>query len=264
MVGFRSRLSLSHLYLFLVFLFLYAPIGVLVIFSFNSLRSTSVWGGFSLRWYAELFQDRQVLQALYYTVAIALLSSIISAAAGTVAAIGIHRMHPIARKILLAINNVPVLNPDIVTGVSLMTLFTALRLRLGFTTLLLSHITFNIPYVVLCILPRLRQIPREVTEAAMDLGATPTYVFFHVILPEIRSAIFTGFLIAFTLSVDDFVISFFTTGSGVNNLPIVVYSMARRGINPKINAVSTLLFVTVFCLLMIINKRDTSIQKLEV
>ncbi|MCX7788546.1 MAG: ABC transporter permease [Spirochaetes bacterium] len=264
MVNPQHRTFLSQAYILLVLLFLYAPIAVLIIFSFNNLRSTSVWGGFSFRWYKELLQDRQILSALYYTLTIAILSSIISAIAGTVAAIGIHRMHPLARRIILAINNVPVLNPDIVTGVSLMTLFTALRLRLGFTTLLLSHITFNIPYVVLCILPRLRQIPKEVTEAAMDLGATPTYVFFHVILPEIRSAIFTGFLIAFTLSVDDFVISFFTTGSGVNNLPIVVYSMARRGINPKINAVSTLLFITVFCLLMIINKRDANIQKLEV
>jgi spermidine/putrescine transport system permease protein len=143
-------------------------------------------------------------------------------------------------------------------------LFTALRFRLGFWSLLLSHITFDIPYVVLCILPKLRQLPREVTEAAMDLGATPVHAFFKVVIPEIAPGIFTGLLIAFTLSIDDFVISFFTTGSGVNNLSIVVYSMARRGINPKINAVSTLLFLAVFILLVIINKRDAAVKKLEV
>jgi spermidine/putrescine transport system permease protein len=159
---------------------------------------------------------------------------------------------------------VPVLNPDIVTGVSLMALFTALRLQLGFWSLLLSHITFSIPYVVLCILPKLRQLPAEVTEAAMDLGATPLYAFYRVVIPEIAPGIFTGLLIAFTLSIDDFVISFFTTGSGVNNLSIVIYSMARRGINPKINAVSTLLFVAVFILLLIINKRDAAAKQLEV
>ncbi|MBP7495289.1 MAG: ABC transporter permease [Spirochaetales bacterium] len=264
MVGGKKQNNVSRLYLLAVFFFLYAPIGVLIVFSFNKLRSTSAWGGFSFRWYFEMFRDRQILKALYYTLTIALLSSLISAVAGTLSAVGIHRMRPAVRRIVLEVNNIPVLNPDIVTGVSLMALFTALRIHLGFITVLLSHITFSIPYVVLCILPKLREIPREVTEAAMDLGATPVYTFFHVIIPEISSGILTGFLIAFTLSVDDFVISFFTTGSGVNNLSIVVYSMARRGINPKINAVSTLLFLTVFILLIIINHRDSTIKKLEV
>ena len=251
-------------YLAIVFVFLYAPIVVLIVFSFNAARSNSVWGGFSLTWYRELFHDRQIMTALYYTLLIALLSATISAVAGTAAAVGIHRMRPRIRKVFLAFNNLPVLNPDIVTGVSLMVLFTVLRFRLGFWTLLFSHITFNIPYVVLCILPKLRQLPAEVTEAAMDLGATPLWAFFRVVIPEIAPGIFTGLLIAFTLSIDDFVISFFTTGSGVSNLSIIVYSMARRGINPKINAVSTLLFVTVFILLIIINKRDAVAKQLEV
>jgi spermidine/putrescine transport system permease protein len=258
----KRPLSLS--YLCLIFIFLYAPIAVLIVFSFNSIRSTYSWGGFSLEWYKALFQDRQIMQALYYTLLVASLSAGISAVAGTAAAVGIHRMKARVRRIFLALNNVPVLNPDIVTGVSLMALFTVLRLQLGFWSLLLAHITFNIPYVVLCILPKLRQLPAEVTEAALDLGATPLYAFYKVVIPEIAPGIFTGLLIAFTLSIDDFVISFFTTGSGVNNLSIVVYSMARRGINPKINAVSTLLFAAVFILLLIINKRDAAVKQLEV
>ena len=254
----------SASYLGIVFIFLYAPIAVLIVFSFNAARSTSVWGGFSFNWYKALFEDRQIMKALYYTLLIASLSAFISAVAGTAAAVGIHRMKPRIRRVFLALNNVPVLNPDIVTGVSLMVLFTSLHLTLGFGSLLLAHITFNIPYVVLCVLPKLRQLPSEVTEAAMDLGATPLYAFCRVVIPEIAPGIFTGLLIAFTLSIDDFVISFFTTGSGVNNLSIVVYSMARRGINPKINAVSTLLFAAVFILLLIINKRDTVAKQLEV
>jgi spermidine/putrescine transport system permease protein len=248
----------------MVFLFLYAPIAVLIAFSFNSARSTSSWVGFSLDWYKALFQDRQIMKALYYTLLVASLSSVISAVLGTAAAVGIHRMKARIRRVFLALNNVPVLNPDIVTGVSLMVLFTALRVQLGFFSLLLAHITFNIPYVALCILPKLRQLPAEVTEAAMDLGATPLRAFYKVVIPEIAPGIFTGFLIAFTLSIDDFVISFFTSGGGVNNLSIVVYSMARRGINPKINAVSTLLFAAVFILLVIINKRDAAAKRLEV
>ncbi len=204
------------------------------------------------------------MKALYYTVVVALLSATVSAVAGTLAAVGLYRMRPKLRRAVLALNNVPVLNPDIVTGVSLMTLFTVLRLDLGFWSLLLSHITFSVPYVVLCILPKLRQLPREVTEAALDLGATPSYAFRKVVIPEIAPGIVTGFLLAFTLSIDDFVISFFTTGSGVNNLSIVVYSMARRGINPKINAVSTILFVAVLVLLLVINKRDAAAKQLEV
>ena len=254
----------SFSYLAVMFVFLYAPIAVLIVFSFNATRSTSSWGGFSLEWYKALFEDRQIMKALYYTLLVASLSALISAIAGTAAAVGIHRMKPRIRRVFLTLNNVPVLNPDIVTGVSLMVLFTALNLTLGFSSLLLAHITFNIPYVVLCILPKLRQLPAEVTEAAMDLGATPFYAFRKVVIPEIAPGIFTGILIAFTLSIDDFVISFFTTGNGVNNLSIVVYSMARRGINPKINAVSTILFAAVFILLLIINKRDAAAKKLEV
>lgn len=237
-------------------MFLYAPIFILIIFSFNNSKIRGNWAGFTLKWYVELFKDRQILKALYYTVAIAVLSSIISTIIGTAAAIGIHKMKGIRKKIILNINYLPVLNPDIVTGVALMSLFIFLKLKLGFVSMLLSHITFNIPYVILAVLPKLRQLPKNITEAAMDLGATPFYAMRKVILPQLKPGIITGMLIAFTLSIDDFVISFFTTGSGVTNLSITIFSMARRGINPKINALSTLMFSVVLILLIIINKRN--------
>lgn len=247
---------LSKFYSALILLFLYAPIVVLIIFSFNSSKSRGTWGGFTFNWYVELFKDSQIMKALYYTIIIAVLSSAIATVAGTVAAIGIHNMKKKPKAILLNINNIPVLNPDIVTGVSLMILFITIGLRLGFTTVLIAHLVFNIPHVILCVLPKLRQLDDNIYEAAVDLGATPLQAFFKVILPEIMPGIISGTIMAFTLSLDDFVISFFTTGSGVTNLSITIYSMARRGINPKINALSTLMFVSVLSLLFLINKRD--------
>jgi spermidine/putrescine transport system permease protein len=255
---------LPKLYLVLIFIFLYAPIAVLIVFSFNSARSTMVWDGFSLKWYKELFSDRQIIRALVNTVAIALLASLFSLVFGTLGAIGIHKMTPLRKRMTLMVNNIPVLNPDIVTGVALMTLFLFCRMKLGFVTLLLSHITFCVPYVILSILPKLRALPREMVEAALDLGATPFGALRKIVLPEIFPGILSGTLIAFTLSIDDFVISFFTTGSGVSNLSILVYSMARRGINPKINAVSTLLFAVVLVLLLAINRKDSVIKNMEV
>jgi spermidine/putrescine transport system permease protein len=248
---------LKKFYTFLIFLFLYAPIIVLIIFSFNNSKSRASWDGFTFKWYLELFKDGQIMKALYYTISIAVLSSIIATVIGTIAAIGIYQMRSISKKIILNINYLPVLNPDIVTGVSLMTLFAFIKLPLGFISILLAHITFNIPYVILAVLPKLRQLPKNITEAAMDLGATPLYALRKVILPQIMPGVITGLLIAFTLSVDDFVISFFTAGSGVTNLSITIYSMARRGINPKINALSTLMFTSVMILLLIINKRTS-------
>lgn len=243
-------------YTLLMFLFLYAPIIVLMVFSFNDSRSRGTWDGFTLRWYVELFQDRQIMNALYYTIVIAVISSISATIIGTAAAIGIHNMNYIPKKLVMNLNYLPVLNPDIVTGVSLMTLFIFIDLRLGFLSLLLAHITFNIPYVILAVLPKLKQLNKHITEAALDLGATPLYAFRKVILPEIMPGVITGAIMAFTLSLDDFVISFFTTGSGVSNLSITIYSMARRGINPKINALSTLMFITVLILLLVVNKRS--------
>lgn len=248
-------------YTFLIFLFLYAPIIVLVAFSFNNSKSRGVWGGFTLKWYIELFKDAEILRALYNTILIAVLSSIISTIIGTFAALGIYNMHGIRKSIVLNLNYLPVLNPDIVTAVSLMALYRFLRLELGLTTMLLSHITFSIPYVILSILPKLKQMNKHLAEAAMDLGATPLYALRKVIIPEIMPGIITGGLLAFTLSIDDFVISFFNTGHGISNLSITIFSMARRGINPVINALSTLMFLSLLILLLIINKRtDNNLQ----
>jgi len=246
---------LKKSYVFLIFAFLYAPILVLMIFSFNESKSRGNWGGFTLKWYMELLHDKQIMSALYYTLLVAVLSSVIATLIGIIASIGIFNMKKLPQGIVLNVNYIPILNPDIVTGISLMVLFIFMKMRLGFVTLLLSHITFNIPYVILSILPKLKQMNKHLYEAALDLGATPLVAFFKVILPEIMPGIITGFLLAFTLSLDDFVISFFTTGSGVANLSIVIYGMARRGISPKINALSTLMFLCVLMLLIIVNLR---------
>jgi len=253
--------SMKRLYTFLIFLFLYAPIIVLIVFSFNDSRSRGVWNGFTLKWYFELFKDREILRALYYTLFIAISSSIISTIIGTFAAIGIYGMNGFGKKLVLNLNYLPVLNPDIVTAVALMTLFRLAQLEFGLLTLLLAHVTFCIPYVVLSILPKLKQMNKHLAEAAMDLGATPFYALRKVIIPEIMPGIITGALLAFTLSIDDFVISFFTTGHGVSNLSITIFAMARRGINPVINALSTLMFITLLVLLLIINKRTEKNDK---
>lgn len=247
--------GLKRLYTFLIFLFLYAPIIILIVFSFNDSKSRGVWSGFTLRWYVELFKDPAILKALYYTILIAVLSSIISTIIGTFAALGIHNMPGLNKKIVLNLNYLPVLNPDIVTAVSLMALFRFFKMEFGFATMLLSHITFCVPYVILSVLPKLKQMNTHLAEAAMDLGATPFYALRKVIIPEIMPGIITGGLMAFTLSVDDFVISFFNTGNGVSNLSIEIFAMSRRGINPTINALSTLMFVGLLILLLIINKR---------
>lgn len=243
----------KKLYLFLMFAFLYAPIIVLMVYSFNSSRSRGTWDGFTIKWYFDLFQDRQIMTSLYYSLIIGILSSLVATFIGTLAAFGINYMKSLPQKVVMNLTYLPVLNPDIVTGISFMLLFIFVRLKPGFITLLLSHITFNIPYVILSVLPRIKQLDKNMYEAALDLGATPAMAFRKVILPEIMPGIITGLLLAFTLSFDDFVISFFNTGSGVSNLSIIVYSMARRGINPKINALSTLMFISVLTLLIIIN-----------
>ena len=247
---------LTKSYAALIYLFLYAPILILIVFSFNASKSRGNWAGFTLKWYIELFQDRQIMKALYYTMVIAVLSAIIATVIGTAAAISIHNMRRLKKKIVMNITYIPVVNPEIVTGLSLMLLFIFTNFQLGFISLLLAHITFNIPYVILSVLPKLKQLDKNLYEAALDLGATPLYAYRKVILPEIMPGIVTGLLLAFTLSVDDFVVSFFTTGSGVSTLSIIVYSMARRGINPKINALSSLLFLTVLILLVIVNFRS--------
>ncbi|NLW23352.1 MAG: ABC transporter permease [Tissierellia bacterium] len=253
---------IKRLYTFFIVLFLYAPILVLIVYSFNDSKYRGSWNGFTLKWYLELLRNFEVRQALEYTLIIAILSAIISTIIGTIAAIGIYGMPVFSKKVVLNLNYLPVLNPDIVTAVSLMTLFRFLRIELGFTTMLLSHITFCIPYVILSILPKLKQMNKHLIEAAMDLGATPLYALIKVVIPEIMPGIITGALIAFTLSIDDFVISFFNSGPSVTNLSITIFSMARTGINPAINALSTLMFISILALLLIINSRSSkSINK---
>lgn len=245
---------LKKCYVGLILIFLYAPIIVLAVFSFNSSKSRGHWTGFTLKWYVEMFQDRHIMSALYYTIVIAILAATIATIIGLASAIGIYNMNKINRSIIMNLTYLPVLNPDIVTGISLMILFIFINLDLGFLTMLIAHITFNIPYVILSILPKLRQMDKHLYEAALDLGATPFYAFWKVVLPEIMPGVVTGFILAFTLSIDDFVISFFTTGAGVSNLSILIYSMARRGISPTINALSTLMFVCVLLLLLLVNR----------
>ncbi len=248
-------------YIYLLLLFLYAPIIVLVIYSFNDSKYRSRWGGFSLRWYKELFTDARIMNALYYTITIALIAAIVATLLGTMASIGIFSMGKRSKKIIKNISYIPILNPDIVTGISLMMLFLFINIRLGFSTMLMAHITFCTPYVILSVLPKLQQLDSSLYEAALDLGAKPWQAISKVIVPEIKPGIITGFLLAFTLSVDDFVISFFTTGSGVTNLSIQIFSMAKKGINPKINAISTLMLLTVMILLIIIQKRQNKTLK---
>ncbi|CDF59371.1 ABC transporter permease [Thermobrachium celere] len=252
---------LKRVYAALIYIFLYAPILILIIFSFNESKSRGSFTGFTLKWYKQLFSDRQIMQAMYYTLTVAFIASLVSTILGTLAAIGIHNMKKTTKKISLNITYLPVLNPDIVTAISLMVLFIALKLKLGLLTMIIAHITFCLPYVVLSVLPKLKQLNPNIYEAALDLGATPSYALRKVIIPEIMPGIISGALLAFTLSVDDFVISFFTTGNGVSNLSITIYSMARRGIKPEINALSTILFLIVLVLLILINKTTNNETK---
>ncbi len=259
---------IKKFYLFLIFAFLYAPVVVLMIFSFNESKSRATWTGFTFKWYVNLFENDNIMSALYTTIIIAVLSATIATIVGTFSAIGIENFNKRAKKAILTVTNIPIVSPDIVTGAALMILFifsfSVLQFgQLGFGTLLLAHISFNIPYVILAVTPRLKQIDKNLFEAALDLGATPTTAFFKVLLPEIMPGVVSGFLIAFTMSVDDFVISFFTAGQGINNLSTIIYSMSKKGINPEINALSTIMFIVVLTLLYIINIRTNKVNKAE-
>jgi len=249
------KTAIKRIYTFLIFLFLYSPIIVLIVFSFNSSKSRAHWTGFTFKWYVEMFKDQQIMTSLYYTITIALTASIIATIIGTIAAIGIHSMKKMPKAVMTNMTYLPVLNPDIVTGISLMILFILVKLPRGFFSMLLAHITFNLPYVILSVMPKLKQLDNQVYDAALDLGATPGYAFIKVVLPQIAPGIFTGFLLAMTMSIDDFVISFFTTGPGVSNLAITIYSMARKGVSPKINALLSLMFAGVILMLLVINNR---------
>ena len=254
--------TLQNIYLSLIIFLLYAPIVTLVVLSFNNSKTRAKWGGFTGKWYISLFQNEQIMSALYTTLVIALLSALIATLIGTAAAIGIQGMKRKSRTIAMGITNIPMLNADIVTGISLMLLFIAvgsglkylgINFSLGFATVLIAHITFNIPYVILSVMPKLKQTKRSTYEAALDLGASPIYAFFKVLFPDILPGVFSGFLLAFTMSLDDFVITHFTKGPGVDTLSTKIYSEVRKGIKPEMYALSTLLFVSVLILLILIN-----------
>ncbi|NLH02123.1 MAG: ABC transporter permease [Clostridiales bacterium] len=249
----------------LTFIFLYAPIIVLIVFSFNSSKSRTIWSGFTLDWYRELFRDSLIMSSLETTLLVSVLAALAAAVIGTFAAIGFYNMKKHWRSPLLMINNIPVINADIITGVSLSLLFVSagvvIGFELGFGTLLIAHITFDIPYVILSVMPKLYQLDRNLFEAAQDLGCTWFQTIYKVIIPEIMPGIINGLLIAFTMSVDDFVISYFTAGSSVQTLSMAIYAMTRKRISPKINAISTLLFTVVLILLVIVNVRESRQQR---
>lgn len=250
--------ALQKLYLGFILLLLYAPIMTLIVLSFNKSKTRAKWGGFSIQWYVRLFQNEDIMNALYTTLLIALISALIATLIGTAAAIGIQALNTRSRTIMMGVTNIPMLNADIVTGISLMLLFIACRVifpkfSLGFSTVLLAHITFNIPYVILSVMPKLKQTNKNTYEAALDLGASPLYAFFKVVFPDIFPGVSSGFLLAFTMSLDDFVITHFTKGAGVDTLSTKIYSEVRKGIKPEMYALSTLLFVSVLFLLILVN-----------
>ena len=234
----------SRIILALTLIFFYLPILYIIIFSFNDSRSLTQFSGFSLRWYEKMFEDSAMMESILYTVAIAVIATVVSTVVGTVTAIGLSRCSKILQTIVERVNDLPVMNPDIVTAISLLMLFSVLTVRKGFGTLLLAHIMFCIPYVMLSVTPKLRSLDPNLIDAAMDLGATPLQALTRVIVPQIRPGIVSGALIAFTMSFDDFVISYFVTGNGVNNISIMVYTMSKR-VNPSINALSTLVILLI-------------------
>jgi len=255
--------TISKLYIALIMVFLYAPILVMVLFSFNSSNSTAVFEGFSLKWYYELVKNESVLISLSNTLILAFLSAVFATVIGSAAAVGICSYRKKwAKSAVMSVTNIPMMNPDIVTGISMMLLFVffgrmlALRNSLSFVTLLIAHITFNLPYVILSVLPKLRQTDSHLSEAALDLGCTPVKAFFKVVLPSISSGILTGFIMAFTLSLDDFVISYFTCGH-YQTLPIIIYNMTKKSVTPDTYALSTLIFIAIFALLIFYNMLQT-------
>ena len=251
----------SRFYNFLVFAFLYSPIVVMIVYSFNGIKSRSVFEGFSLQWYKELFNDAVIMKSLYVSLLIAVLAAIISTVIGTLAAVGINSMKGFRKKLYLSVNNIPMVNPEIVTAVSMMILFVFIisksnTLEMGFGTLLISHITFCIPYVTLEVLPKIRGMDNNIYNAALDLGCPPAKAFLKVVIHQIKPGIVTGFIMAFTLSLDDFIISYFNSGSTVQTLSVTIFSMTKKPYSPKINALSTLLFVTILILLVSVNLKQ--------
>lgn len=260
---------LSKCYIAVIFFFLYAPIVVMIAFSFNSSKSRSVWNGFTFDWYMKLFNDESIIDALKTTLIVAVVAAVFATVIGTLAALGISAMKHKIRSVIMMATNIPMVNPEIVTGISLMLLFVSIfgllaklgiEMEFGMITLILAHISFNIPYVILSVMPKLRQMNKHSYEAALDLGCNPFKAFFKVVVPEIMPGIMTGMLMAFTLSLDDFVISYCTSGTSAQTLSVLIYSMTRKTVSPKINALSALMFITVFILMLIVNLRQINDQ----
>jgi len=246
----KSKHIPSWLMVVLCLLFLYLPIVVMMVFSFNSTKSTSVFSGFSFRWYQTLFEDNDMMQAVYVSVSIAVIATVVSTVLGTLTAIGLSKSKKVIKEFILQINNLSILNPEIVTAISLMLLFSALNIQKGYMTMLLAHISFCTPFVITNVLPKVRQLDANLADAAMDLGATPFQALWKVIIPQIKPGIFAGALLAFTMSFDDFIISYFVTGNGVQNISIIVYNMSKRT-NPSINALSTIVVLVILVVLIL-------------
>lgn len=255
----------TRVYTALCLLFLYAPILVLIAFSFNESKSRAFFTGFTLQWYQRLFENKELMSALFNSLSIAFLASVIATVVGTAAAVGIRNMGKKSRSLVMNLTYLPVLNPEIVTGISMMLLFVFIKkvsgMPLGFGTVLIAHITFCLPYPILNVLPKLRQMDQSVYEAALDLGCTPVSAFFKAVIPQIMPGIISGFLMTFTYSLDDFVITYFTSGSGFSTLPVVVYSMVKKKVNPQINALSAIIFVFVLAILLLMNFMDSKKSK---
>lgn len=249
--------SAERIYLFLIFLFLYLPILVLIVLSFNDSKAKVVWGGFTVRWYKELFSNTAIMEAFSTTIFVSLGSSLLATILGTLAALGIDAMKKRGKTIMLGATNIPLLNADIVTGISMMLLFVRFT-RLGLSTVLIAHITFNIPYVILNVLPKLKQSSRTTYEAALDLGATPLYAFYKITWPQILPGVLSGFLMAMTMSLDDFSVTYFTKGAGINTLSTMIYTEMRKGIRPEMYALSTILFLIALVLLLFVNFRPAA------
>lgn len=248
----KSKGILGKIYIFLILLFFYLPIIYTVIFSFNDSRSLTHFSGFSFRWYEKMFNDSTMMESVFYTIIIAVLATVISTIVGTITSIGLSKSKKIIKNVVEQINDLPIMNPEIVTAIGLLMFFSALNIKKGFITLLLAHIMFCTPYVILSIMPKLRSLDSNLADAALDLGATPWQALTKVIVPQIMPGIISGALIAFTMSFDDFIISYFVTGNGINNISIMVYTMSKR-INPSINALSSLVIFIITIVLIIIN-----------
>lgn len=245
--------AMKKVYIALIFIFLYAPIITLIVLSFNKSKTRAKWGGFTLQWYTSLFENDTILQALWNTLVIALLSALVATLIGTIACIAMQGMKKRYRSILMGITNIPMLNAEIVTGISLMLLFISFGIKFGFMTILLAHITFNIPYVILSVMPRMKQLNPSTYEAALDLGASHMQAFFKVVFPDLLPGILSGFLMAFTMSLDDFIITHFTKGPGIDTLSTKIYTEVKKGIKPEMYSLSTIIFVTVLILLLLVN-----------